>query len=60
MTDVPVADLGAGVAMPMVGFGTWQLKGRRAYEAVTHALEFGYRHIGFSLTPEEVARLNRL
>ena len=45
MTDVPVADLGAGVAMPMVGFGTWQLKGRRAYEAVTYALECGYRHI---------------
>jgi 2,5-diketo-D-gluconate reductase A len=45
MTDVPVADLGAGVAMPMVGFGTWQLKSRRAYEVVTYALEFGYRHI---------------
>jgi 2,5-diketo-D-gluconate reductase A len=45
MTDVPVADLGAGVAMPMVGFGTWQLTSRRAYEAITYALEFGYRHI---------------
>jgi 2,5-diketo-D-gluconate reductase A len=45
MTDVPVVDLGAGVTMPMVGFGTWQLTSRRAYEAITYALEFGYRHI---------------
>ncbi len=45
MTDVPVADLGAGVAMPMVGFGTWQLHGRRAYEAIRYALDVGYRHI---------------
>jgi 2,5-diketo-D-gluconate reductase A len=45
MTDVPVADLGGGVAMPMMGFGTWQLQGRRAYEAVRYALQVGYRHI---------------
>jgi 2,5-diketo-D-gluconate reductase A len=45
MTDVPVADLGAGVAMPMVGFGTWQLQGQRAYEAVRYALQAGCRHI---------------
>ncbi len=45
MTDIPVADLGAGVAMPMVGFGTWQLTGRRGYEAITYALDVGYRHI---------------
>ena len=45
MTEMPVADLGPGVAMPMVGFGTWQLTSRRAYQAITYALEFGYRHI---------------
>ena len=45
MTDIPVVDLGGGAAMPMVGFGTWQLGGRRAYEAVRYALEVGYRHI---------------
>ena len=27
MTEIPVVDLGGGVAMPMVGFGTWQLQG---------------------------------
>ena len=31
--------------MPMVGFGTWQLRGRPAYDAVRHALRVGYRHI---------------
>ncbi len=45
MTDIPEVDLGGGAAMPMVGFGTWQLQGRRAYEAVRYALQAGYRHI---------------
>ncbi len=45
MTDIPEVDLGGGVAMPMVGFGTWQLQGRPAYEAVRYALQVGYRHI---------------
>jgi diketogulonate reductase-like aldo/keto reductase len=31
--------------MPLVGFGTWQLTGRRGYQAVRHALQVGYRHI---------------
>lgn len=33
------------VAMPLVGFGTWQLRGRRGYEAIRYALEVGYRHL---------------
>jgi 2,5-diketo-D-gluconate reductase A len=45
MSDIPVVDLGGGALMPMLGFGTWQLGGRRAYEAVRSALEVGYRHI---------------
>ncbi len=45
MKDIPVVDLGGGVAMPMVGFGTWQLSGRRGYEAIRTALDVGYRHI---------------
>jgi len=45
MTDIPEVDLGRGVTMPMVGFGTWQLGGRRAYDPVRYALEVGYRHI---------------
>jgi 2,5-diketo-D-gluconate reductase A len=41
----PTVALPAGGAMPMVGFGTWQLTGRRCYEAVRYALDVGYRHI---------------
>lgn len=33
------------VAMPLVGFGTWQLRGRRAYDAIRYALDVGYRHL---------------
>jgi 2,5-diketo-D-gluconate reductase A len=59
MTDIPEVDLGGGVAMPMVGFGTWQLQGRRAYEAVRNALQVGYRHIDTATmyrNEEEVGR----
>jgi 2,5-diketo-D-gluconate reductase A len=45
MTEIPVVDLGRGVAMPMVGFGTWQLQGQQGYQAIRHALQVGYRHI---------------
>jgi diketogulonate reductase-like aldo/keto reductase len=45
MTDIPVVDLGRGVTMPMVGFGTWQLQGQQGYQAIRHALQVGYRHI---------------
>jgi 2,5-diketo-D-gluconate reductase A len=44
-SQVPTVALPAEVTMPMVGFGTWQLPGRRAYDAVRYALEVGYRHI---------------
>jgi diketogulonate reductase-like aldo/keto reductase len=35
--------LSSGTAMPLVGFGTWQLTGRAAYRAVRSALATGYR-----------------
>jgi diketogulonate reductase-like aldo/keto reductase len=31
--------------MPRVGFGTWQLRGQRGYEAIRYALRTGYRHL---------------
>ena len=43
--DQPTALLPSEVRMPMLGFGTWQITGRRAYEAVRCALDVGYRHI---------------
>ncbi|MFY1668707.1 aldo/keto reductase [Plantactinospora sp. WMMB334] len=43
--DQPTVQLPSEVRMPMLGFGTWQLSGRRAYEAVREALDVGYRHL---------------
>ncbi len=43
--DVPSTLLAGGVAMPMVGFGTWKLRGSAGYEAILAALRAGYRHI---------------
>lgn len=43
MTDS--VDLGGGARIPMLGFGTWRLHGREAYDSVSYALETGYRHI---------------
>jgi 2,5-diketo-D-gluconate reductase A len=48
MTDaVPTltAPLPGGSEMPLLGFGTWQLKGQSAHEATLIALQTGYRHV---------------
>jgi 2,5-diketo-D-gluconate reductase A len=37
--------LASGARMPLLGFGTWQIKGKQAVAATTAALETGYRHI---------------
>ena len=42
---VPASSLPGGVEMPMIGFGTWQLRGRAGRQAVLTALQAGYRHI---------------
>jgi len=34
-----------GVEIPKLGFGTWEITGPDATEAVSDALELGYRHI---------------
>lgn len=43
--DARAVELAGGVRMPLLGFGTWQLTGDRAYQAVRTALEVGYRHV---------------
>jgi 2,5-diketo-D-gluconate reductase A len=60
--------LPSGAAMPLLGFGTWQLKGEEAVTATAAALEAGYRHldtatvydnegeVGRALAESEVAR----
>jgi diketogulonate reductase-like aldo/keto reductase len=43
--DTPTVALPGGAAMPLLGFGTWQIRGDAAYRAVRTALEVGYRHL---------------
>jgi hypothetical protein len=38
-------ELANGVKMPILGFGTYELKGEECRSAVVHALKVGYRHI---------------
>lgn len=38
-------DIGGGIQMPMLGFGTWDISHNDTYAAVRTALEAGYRHI---------------
>ena len=62
------AALTQGTLMPLLGFGTWQIKGKNAVRATSTALEAGYRHldtatiygnegeVGRALTESGVAR----
>src|SRR5918997_1205646 len=38
-------NLTGGARIPLLGFGTWQLKGKNAVRATSAALETGYRHL---------------
>ena len=42
---VPTIALNNGKTIPQLGFGVYQIKPEDTVEAVTHALEIGYRHI---------------
>jgi diketogulonate reductase-like aldo/keto reductase len=41
--------LSQGTRMPLLGFGTWQIKGEDAVRATRAALEAGYRHLDTAL-----------
>jgi 2,5-diketo-D-gluconate reductase A len=45
MTTVPALTLNTGTTIPQLGFGTYQIEPHDTAEAVTTALEIGYRHI---------------
>ena len=50
MTDAPrlpddTITLTRGTPMPLLGFGTWQIRGDDALRATSAALEAGYRHL---------------
>ena len=59
MSEIPVVRLSPDVAMPMLGFGTWQIQGQRAYNAVRHALATGYRHIDTATMYRNEAEVGR-
>src|SRR3954469_7778381 len=64
MTDPPnpSAPLPSGAAMPLLGFGTWQITGNSCYDAVRTALDVGYRHLDSAMVyrnEEEVGRALR-
>ena len=43
--DSPTVQLGPGMAMPLLGLGTWQMSGSQCRRAVRYALDVGYRHL---------------
>ena len=40
-----VIELASGHAMPLLGLGTWQLRGGECTRVLQMALEMGYRHL---------------
>jgi 2,5-diketo-D-gluconate reductase A len=56
---IPTVTLPGEVVLPLVGFGTWQLRGRRAYDAVRCALDVGYRHFDTATMYGNEAELGR-
>jgi 2,5-diketo-D-gluconate reductase A len=61
-TENPTVTIAPGIEMPLVGLGTWQANGSRAYAAVRRALDVGYRHIDTATmyaNEEEVGRAVR-
>ena len=64
MTDAPqipddTVALSNGGRMPLLGFGTWQIKGADAVRATTAALEAGYRHLDTALVYGNEAEVGR-
>lgn len=42
---IPTKKLASGIAIPILGLGTWKLTGNTCVQAVQKALELGYTHI---------------
>ncbi|HYO37168.1 MAG TPA: aldo/keto reductase [Geodermatophilus sp.] len=60
MTDaLPAAALDGGGAMPLLGFGTWQMTGTTCYDAVRTALDAGYRHLDTATMYRNEAEVGR-
>jgi 2,5-diketo-D-gluconate reductase A len=51
--------LARGARMPLIGLGTWELRGSDAVAATTAALELGYRHIDTATMYANEAEIGR-
>jgi diketogulonate reductase-like aldo/keto reductase len=47
--QIPTQKLLSGYDMPVLGVGTWQVKGRECTDMVTAALDMGYNHVDTAL-----------
>ncbi len=56
---LPTAPLDGGGAMPLLGFGTWQMTGATCYDAVRTALDAGYRHLDTATLYRNEAEVGR-
>lgn len=52
-------NLPGGATLPLIGFGTWQLRSKAAYESVRAALEVGYRHVDTATMYQNEAEVGR-
>lgn len=57
--EMPTRTLNSGHEMPLLGFGTWKLWDRECVEAVTAALQMGYRHLDTAHTYGNHAEVGR-
>src|ERR687889_1427372 len=51
--------LAGGACMPLLGFGTWQIRGQEAVQSTAAALEAGYRHLDTATVYENEAEVGR-
>jgi 2,5-diketo-D-gluconate reductase A len=55
----PTVTLSNAAEMPLLGFGTWQIRGRAGYTAVRYALDVGYRLIDTATMYRNEAEIGR-
>jgi diketogulonate reductase-like aldo/keto reductase len=57
--DRGTVSLGRGVFIPILGLGTWEMRGSTCYQAVRYALDVGYRHFDTATMYRNEAEIGR-
>ena len=57
--QIPQKELNNGVKIPMIGLGTWRVKGKDAEQAALWALHSGYRHVDTAAYYENEGEIGR-